>query len=105
MSLQPETHWARQLEQVAPYRRSGIVQQVLDHEAMLYDQASGRTHRMNETALLVWQACDGRSTTREVAQGITEKYDTSLETALEDVEQSIAVFAEAGLVTETDNRR
>ena len=104
MTLQSESHWAGRMEVVVPRRRGGIVHQVMDAEALLYDQLSGCTHRMNKTALSVWRACDGRSTTREVAQGLAETYEVSLERALEDVEQLIAAFARADLVTAADNR-
>jgi hypothetical protein len=59
---------------------------------------------MNETALLVWRACDGCSTTRQLAARLTQTYEVSLETALEDVEQLIAAFAQAGLVTKEDRQ-
>ena len=104
MTLQSESHWARRMEVVAPRRRSGIVHQVIDAEALLYDQLSGRTHRMNKTALSVWRACDGRSTTGEMAQELAEAYQVSLERALEDVEQLIAAFARTDLVTAADDQ-
>lgn len=87
------------MEVIVPRKRDGIVQQVLDGEAVLYDQRSGCTHRMNETALAVWRTCDGHSTTLQLAERLTRDYDVLLDTALDDVEQSIAAFAREGLVT------
>ena len=65
---------------------------------MLYDPATADTHRMNQSALDVWQHCDGHNTTRELAQRQTEIYDLDLETALDHVEQLVAMFAEANLL-------
>ncbi len=98
MTPRMESHWTRRLETTVPNRPEEIVHQVLDGEAVLYDARTGSTHRLNETALAVWQACDGQATTRELAQWLTGVYDVSSETALEDVEQLIAAFAQAGLV-------
>jgi len=104
VKLQSQTHWARSMEVPVPYRRDGIVEGVLESEAVLYDQQSGCTHRMNESALAVWRACDGQSTTRQLAERLTQVYDVPLETAIHDAEQSIAAFAQVGLVTAVEDR-
>ena len=70
---------------------------------MLYDPATADTHRLNQSALDVWQQCDGHKTTRELAHRQTEIYDLDLETALDHVEQLVAMFAEANLL-ELDDR-
>ncbi len=99
MRYQPESHWARRMLVVAPCKREGLVEKVLDSEAVLYDESNGHTHRMNETALWVWRACDGRSTTWQLAERLTRAFEVSHEAAQSDVEQLIAAFAQAGLVT------
>ncbi len=104
MNLQSETHWARELQFVVPCRCHGIVHQILDGEAVLYDRQSGRTHRMNQTALWIWQACDGRSTTRQLAERLTLAYDVPVDRALDDIEQSIAAFAQTDLVTAAEDQ-
>jgi len=103
-TLQHESHWARHMNIVVPAQHADVVHQVLDGQAVLYDVTSGRTHRMNETALTVWQACDGRSTTRQVAARLVQMYDVPFETAIEDVEQCIAALAHAGLLAEPEER-
>ncbi len=104
VKLQPESHWTRQMEVALPRRRNRIAHQIIDGEAVLYDPQSRHTHRMNQTALWVWQACDGRSTTRQLARRLTKAYEVPFDTALEDVEQSLAAFAQAGLVTPAEER-
>ncbi len=104
MKLTDKNHWAASMDMTAPRRREGVVPQVLDGEAVLFDPQSGCTHRMNQTALVVWRACDGKSTMSQLAGRLTQAYDVGPETALEDVEQLIAAFAQAGLVTEADHQ-
>ena len=70
----------------------------LDGEALVYDAASGNTHRLNGTALFIWQQCDGCRNTRQVASRLTEAYDISPEQALQHVARVFAEFEERDLV-------
>ncbi|MCP4592736.1 MAG: HPr-rel-A system PqqD family peptide chaperone [bacterium] len=99
-NLQPESHWGRRLEITVPRAQPGITEQIIDDEAVLYDCQTGRIHRLNETALSVWKACDGKATNLQLAERITREYSVPFERAVEDVEQTIAAFARTGLVTE-----
>ncbi len=82
-----------------PHRRPGIACEVLDGEALLFDPDTGQTHRLNRTALDIWNACDGRSATHDLAARLTADYAVSFDQSLEDVEQTIATLACAGLLT------
>jgi PqqD family protein of HPr-rel-A system len=84
-------------------RRPGVAHQVLDAEAVLFDPQSGRTHRMNETALSIWRSCDGTTTARQLAEYLTGNYDVPFQSAIEDVEQVVAAFAHADLLTAAEN--
>ena len=88
---------------IIPRRRSDVVENVLDLEAILFDPVCGATHRLNETALAVWRQCDGITSTRQIAERLGDDYEVDPETALQHVEQLIVVFAEAGLL-DMDNR-
>jgi hypothetical protein len=83
---------------LAPRRRTDILEDVLDAEGVLYDPRTGRTSRLNQTALAVWRSCDGISTTRQIAERLTEQYDVTPERALDHVEQLLLLFAEGGLL-------
>jgi len=83
---------------IAPCRRGDIVVDELDGEAILLDPGTGNTYRLNQTALTVWSRCDGRATTRDIVAVLTETYDVDFDTALDHVDQLIALFAEAGLL-------
>ena len=99
MKMQADLHWARRLTSVLPRRRVDVDQSTLDGEAVLYDRRTGCTHRLNATALAVWRGCDGGSTTEDLATKLTEIYEVDWDQALFDIEQSVATFAQAELVT------
>lgn len=96
--MQSTNHWARALIVVTPRRRASVTARVLEGEAVLYDRVSGCMHRMNETALRIWNACDGVRTSEDVAAEIAAHYEVPRETAQMDVEQVLAMFASAGLI-------
>ena len=93
-----EEHWTARDVFVPPPRRKDLLVEILDDEAILYDPATSQTHRLSRSALDVWQQCDGNRTTKALAHRQTEIYDIDQETALDHVEQIVALFAEAGLL-------
>lgn len=98
MEMEPPRWTVRAGAIAAPRRRADLVEDELDGEAILSDVRTGGIHRLNETALIVWRWCDGRTTTLQIARGLTRQYDVGLEIALDHVEQLLVLFAEAGLV-------
>ena len=93
-----EEHWTAQEASIPPPRRKDLVVEILDDEAILFDPATGQTHRLSQGALNVWQQCDGNRTTKALAHRQTEIFDIEFETALDHVEQLVALFAESGLL-------
>ncbi|MBU0718409.1 MAG: HPr-rel-A system PqqD family peptide chaperone [Planctomycetes bacterium] len=79
-------------------QRAGLTVHELDGEALVYDPASGNTHRLNGSALFIWQQCDGYRNTCQVASRLTDVYDVSPEQALQHVERAFAEFEERDLV-------
>lgn len=102
LKMQPDAHWARKLEWTVPRRRDELEQREFDGEAVLYDRRTRCTHRLNATALLVWQQCDGRVTNLELARFLTQRYDVSSDRAVADVEQLLAALGQADLLTAVD---
>ncbi|MCH7591686.1 MAG: PqqD family protein [Planctomycetes bacterium] len=98
MRRMPEEHWTAQDVFIPPPRRKDLLVEILDEEAILYDPATAQTHRLSRSALDVWQQCDSRRTTLDMARRQTQIYDVDQETALDHVEQLVALFAEAGLL-------
>ncbi|MBP7935362.1 MAG: PqqD family protein [Phycisphaerae bacterium] len=95
--MQPPSWVSCATEVVAPARRADVLVEELDGEALLSDPASGHTHRLNQTALAIWRQCDGRTSTRQIAESMTATYQIDADTALDHVEQMLVLLAEAGL--------
>ncbi|HEY0004483.1 MAG TPA: hypothetical protein VGB17_06700, partial [Pyrinomonadaceae bacterium] len=48
-------------------RKEGLVVRELADELLVYDTRRDRAHCLNKTASLVWQRCDGLTSTSEMA--------------------------------------
>ena len=81
-----------------PMRRQDVLVHELDDEALIYDAATADTHRLNGTALCIWNACDGRRDADQIAVRLTEIYDISRATAQDHVARILALFAERRLL-------
>lgn len=97
LETKPAPWTACAAEIIAPRRRSGMLIEELDGEALLSDPASGHTHRLNHTALAIWRQCDGRTSTRQIAETMTRAYEIDADTALDHVEQLLILLAEVNL--------
>ena len=53
-------------------RKQGLVVQALPEETLVYDLDRDRAHCLNQTASLVWERCDGRTTTKEIALSLAK---------------------------------
>ena len=56
-------------------RKNGLVIQELPDEVLVYDLDSDRAHCLNQTAAFVWQRCDGRNTTAQIARKLGQQFD------------------------------
>jgi len=54
-------------------RQQGLVIDELPDEVLVYDLERHRAHCLNQTAALVWQQCDGKSTAAQIAQRLAQK--------------------------------
>jgi hypothetical protein len=80
----------------APRRRNDVGLEILDDEGILV-APDGGVHRLNSTALLVWESCNGRTTSHQIADRQVQVYGIDAETALGHVEETLAGFAQLGL--------
>ncbi len=90
-------HWAAEAKIIPPPRRSDLIEEELDGEVILFDPRDGNTHRLNQTALVVWRKCDGRRSAQQIAEQLTHTYDVGFDTALDHVEQLVARFGQLKL--------
>jgi uncharacterized protein YaiI (UPF0178 family) len=56
------------------------------------------THILNKTAALIWELCDGKHSSDEIAANLCERYDVSLEEARTDTGEIIEGLTKAGLL-------
>lgn len=54
-------------------RKSGLVIQEVPDEVLIFDLNSNKAHCLNETAALVWKACDGSTSVEQIARSLTSK--------------------------------
>ena len=87
----------RNADIIAPARRDDVLVEELGDEVVFSDPRTTRAFHLNGTAYFVWQRCDGRTTTRQIARDLTAAFDVDLDRALDDVEQLVVFFALNGL--------
>ena len=63
-------------------RKEGLVIERLADEVLVYDTDRDRAHCLNETAAFVWQHCDGRTTTKELALLLGKQADANVDEKL-----------------------
>ncbi len=81
-----------------PRRRTDVTVHELDGEALVFDPKRGDTHRLNETAYLIWNACDGRHSPAFIAQQLIDGYDVSPQEVHAQVTRLLGEIADRGLL-------
>lgn len=56
-------------------------------------------HLLNETALALWQLCDGETTPREMADAVAELFGLDPLTSRREVRRTLDELADVGLIT------
>jgi hypothetical protein len=60
-------------------RSEGLIVQALPDETLVYDLDRDLAHCLNQTAALVWNRCDGNSTTKQIARSVSLDLDHPLD--------------------------
>ena len=93
------THWtSREAAIVAQPRRRDVIIHKHDDEVVVSLPVEGSTFHLNGTAAFVWEQCDGRRTTRDIATALSDDYDVNFDDALNDVEELVVWLAESCLL-------
>lgn len=82
-----------------PVRREGLWVRRSGDENAVFDPASSAVHLMNETALAIWELCDGNTDPDEMITAICELSGMEREAVAEDVRRILSDFEVAGLVS------
>ena len=56
-------------------RHEGLIVQALPDEILIYDLDRDLAHCLNQSASLVWNYCDGRNTTKQIARSVSGDLD------------------------------
>jgi len=64
--------------QLPRLREHALVIHDLPDEVLVYDRERDLAHCLNQTAALVWRACDGKLTPLEIARKLTAELDTPI---------------------------
>jgi Coenzyme PQQ synthesis protein D (PqqD) len=81
-----------------PRQRQDLSTRTVDDETIILDRATNQVHQLNTTASFVWQRCDGRHTSLDVADELRAAFDVDAATASEAVGEALRRFAELGLL-------
>ena len=85
------------VQQKRPLRRADVwVRQSGEENAVI--DPDGSVHLMNQTALAIWQLCDGETDTNEMIDAICQISGLHADVVAEDVERILTDFEKAGLV-------
>ena len=63
-------------------RNENLVIRELDDETLVYDTERDEAHCLNQTAALVWEQCDGKTTAAQAARSLQSKLDVPVDTDL-----------------------
>jgi hypothetical protein len=87
------------VERRQPQTRADLSAYPLDDELVIYDPENGESYILNPTGRLVWERCDGRRTSSDIAREIAALHGVSAANALTHVTELIATFEQSNLLT------
>ncbi len=70
----------------------------LDESVLLYHPGLTKTMRLNETAAVLWELCDGEHTVGDMAAMLADAYPDQAEAIAEDVSIAVRTFVDEGAV-------
>lgn len=82
-----------------PLRRSDVWLRQTKEENAIYDPGTEAVHMLNETALAIWQLCDGETRVEEMVEAIVDLCGMHREIVIEDVDRILTDFGATGLIT------
>ena len=81
-----------------PRRRQGLTVHRHGPTAVLVDDDGVEQCVLNDTALALWELCDGETRPEEMARAVCEAFSVPQPVAEEDVERVLVRLSEAGLL-------
>jgi hypothetical protein len=90
------------LAQFPRLRADGLVIHELPEEVLVYDKERDQAHCLNQSAALVWRACDGQCAPEEIARMLTRQLGIAVSEDL--VRLALVQLDEIHLLERRDNR-
>jgi PqqD family protein of HPr-rel-A system len=87
------------VRQGRPVRKPEVWLRQAGEENAVYNPATGSVFLLNETALAIWDLCDGETSPEEMVTAVVELTGMHPDVVTEDVERILSEFEEAGLLT------
>jgi hypothetical protein len=81
-----------------PHRKDGVWLRQVGAENAVYDPTHDSVHLMNDTALAIWDLCDGATRPDEMVGAICQVTQLPVDVVSEDVERILTEFDTAHLV-------
>lgn len=81
-----------------PKRRADVTTRDVNGETLILDRKYEDVHQLNKSASYVWQCCDGRISTYEIAMAMAKDFSIDLDVAEKDVADLITKLAALGLL-------
>ena len=98
MSAQEPTGAQEPMSAEPPQRAAEVEAHLGDGVHVLRRPDDGSEHLVNETALALWQLCDGATTPEEMIEGVVELFGEDRERIAADVATALHQLREAGLL-------
>jgi len=80
------------------WARSDVLYRELADGGMIYDSSSKQVHHLNETAALVWRACQRGALITEVVDELCARYSVDEQTATKDAHAAVQYLSAGGLL-------
>lgn len=81
-----------------PQQRPGTWLRQSEDENVVVDTDNSRLHVLNDTALALWELCNGQNTVEEMITAVCELFGEPADVVRRDVESTLAGFDGAGLL-------
>jgi PqqD family protein of HPr-rel-A system len=86
------------VRQGRPVRRRDVWLRNTKDEIAVYNPGTGDVYLLNETALAIWDLCDGETSPEEMMSAICDVTSLPTEVVAEDVERILLEFDHAELI-------
>src|SRR5438309_1441514 len=60
-------------------RKEGLLVETLPDEVLVYDLDRKKAHCLNQTAALIWERCDGRTSVKQIALALSEHLNSEID--------------------------